>query len=148
MTGREFRQLVKLKARFALTSGVATAIYYGLYLALVYSGMAPVPANVSAYSVAVVVNFLLQKRFIFDLRRRTRTAFLLSILVSLGGIGLSTALIWWLGHYAFFNRYEPLKVLTVSGLLFLYNFYGKRLSFERRLVEKLPNPATEQPPNP
>ena len=131
----KLKQLIRLKAKFALTSGLATAVYYALYLLMVYQGVEPVPANVIGYSLAVVVNFLLQKRYIFDLQRRVRTAFLYSVAVSVGGLGLSTLLIWWLGHYTFFNTYEPIKVLTVSGILFFYNFYGKRFSFERRLLD-------------
>ena len=131
----KLKQLIRLKAKFALTSGLATAVYYALYLLLVYQGIQPVPANVIGYSLAVVVNFVLQKRYIFDLQRRVRTAFLYSVAVSVGGLGLSTLLIWWLGHYTFFNTYEPIKVLTVSGILFFYNFYGKRFSFERRLLD-------------
>ena len=131
----KLKQLIRLKAKFVLTSGLATAVYYALYLLMVYQGVEPVPANVIGYSLAVVVNFLLQKRYIFDLQRRVRTAFLYSVAVSVGGLGLSTLLIWWLGHYTFFNTYEPIKVLTVSGILFFYNFYGKRFSFERRLLD-------------
>ena len=134
-----WKELVRLKAKFALTSGLATAVYYGLYLLLVYLGAVPVVANLIGYSSAVVVNFLLQRRYIFELQRRARTAFLYSIAVSVGGLALSTLLVWWLGHYSFFNSYEPLKVLTVSGLLFFYNFYGKRFSFERRFVKQPDN---------
>ena len=128
-------KLAKLKARFALTSGLATLLYNGLYLLLVYNWLASVPAHVIAYAIAIVANFLLQKRYIFDLQRRVSTAFLLAMTVSAGGLGLSTLLIWWLSQYAFFNTYEPLKSLTVSGILFFYNFYGKRFSFERRLLD-------------
>ena len=87
-----------------------------------------------AYSLAVLLNFILQKLFIFESRRKTSVSFIMSVAVSVGGLGLSTLFVWLLGHWEFFNRYELLKVMTVSGILFFYNFFLKRYAFERRFV--------------
>ena len=62
-------RLFLLQVRFAASGIVATAVDYGLYLFLVNRVLAPVPANVVSYSIAVVVNFMLQRRFVFELKR-------------------------------------------------------------------------------
>ncbi len=128
------RELVRLKLRFALTSALATAVDYGLYLLLVYTWLEPVPSHVISYSVAVLVNFSLQKRFIFTLERKLSHAFVLAMAVSGGGLVLGTLLIWVLTQHPFFDHYQYVTKLCVTGILFFYNFYMKRYAFERRFL--------------
>ncbi|RMF24866.1 MAG: GtrA family protein [Bacteroidetes bacterium] len=127
------KALLLQKARFAATSSVATAVDYGLYVLLVYTVLPPVWSNVVSFSVAVGVNFWLQKRFVFTLRRRLSRAFLLAMAVSAGGLALSTGLIWGFGQHPFLAAHQYLNKLLVTGIVFFYNFYLKRYAFERRL---------------
>lgn len=126
-------ELVRLKARFFVTSGISTLLYWGAYFLFrdVFL-MNPVLSNVLGYLLAVLLNFTLQKLFIFDLNRSQRDAFLMSIAVSIGGLGLSTLFVFLLSKLSFFQQYELLMVMTVSGVLFFYNFYLKRYSFEKK----------------
>ncbi len=121
------------KIKFATTSAVATAVDYSLYLILVNYLFSPVIANIIAASCGMLINFLLQKRFIFSLERRTSAAFAWSVTFSLIGIGLSTTLIFYLNKIAFFAQYQFITKLLAMGLIFLYNFYTKRFAFERKL---------------
>lgn len=89
-------RFVAEKLPFALTGFVATAINYGLYLLLVDRYLPYLPATVVAYASSVVLNFFMQYYFVFELRRSLRSAFLLSMLVSLGGLLLDAALVSWL----------------------------------------------------
>ena len=131
----QLRDLVRLLARFFVTSGISTLVYWGGYLGLRdHTGFSAVVANVVAYSGAVLLNFTLQKFFIFESRRSTSASFLWSVAVSVGGLGLSTFLVWLLGFAPFFADHELPKVMLVSGLLFFYNFFLKRFAFERRFV--------------
>ncbi len=127
-------RLFLLKGRFALTSSVATAIDYVLYLVLVHSWLPPVSANVVSYSCGMVVNFMLQKRFVFTLQRSVSRAFLLAILVSLGGMALSTGIIYFLSKIEFFISRQYLAKLGATGIVFFYNFYLKRFVFEKRFI--------------
>jgi putative flippase GtrA len=131
---QKIKELLRLKVRFALTSSVATLLDYGLYLALVYTILPPVSSNIISYSIAVLINFTLQKRFIFDLQRKVYAAFLLSIAVSLGGLLLSTGIIFSLSQMAFFSRYQFITKLVATALVFFYNFYLKRYAFEKRFL--------------
>ncbi len=127
-----FRKLFLMKAKFAMSGLVATSIDYVLYLVLVDRIFSPVVSNIVSYSVAVVVNFLLQKRFVFEQKRSTSQAFIGAMLVSLGGLLISTGLIYWLSGYPFFAERQYLAKLLVTGTVFFYNFYFKRFAFERR----------------
>lgn len=128
------KKLFFLKVKFAITSLVATAVDYGLYLALVSSVFSPVPSNVISYSCGMVVNFFLQKQYVFDLRRKVYNAFLLATAVSLGGLVLSTTIIWTLNHWPFFQVHQYVTKLCATGLVFFYNFYLKRFVFEKRFL--------------
>jgi putative flippase GtrA len=82
----------------------------------------------------MIVNFFLQKRFVFALQRKVHTAFILAIVVSLGGIALGTLIIWALNHWPFFQVHQYITKLCATGLVFFYNFYLKRFVFEKRFL--------------
>jgi putative flippase GtrA len=128
------RSLLKLKARFAMSGAVATSVDYVLYLLLANRVFTPVLSNLISYSCSVVLNFLMQKRFVFSLQGSARRAFLLSVLVSLGGLGLSTGIIYGLNTMPFFAKYQPITKLCATGIVFFYNFYLKRYVFEHKFI--------------
>lgn len=125
-------ELAGKKARFAVGGAIGTGVDYLIYFTLFEQGVAPVKAQIVAYSVSVVVNFLFQKYFVFEQKGSTRATFLWSMLVSLGGLVLSATIIYVLNLYAFFQEYQIIAKLLTTGLVFFYNFYCKRYVFERR----------------
>ncbi|CAH1001036.1 hypothetical protein LEM8419_02009 [Neolewinella maritima] len=118
------------KLPFALTGLVATVINYGLYLFLVHRYLPPLPATLIAYSSSVVLNFFLQRYFVFELRRSLRSAFLLSMVVSVGGLALDAAIVWGLHYFPLLGDREWGIKLVATGIVFFYNYYGKRRVFE------------------
>lgn len=129
------RKLLFLKVRFALSGLVATSVDYGLYLALVDRLFTPVGSNIISYSCAVIINFLMQKRFVFNLRGSVTRAFTGSMIVSLVGLLLSTLLVFLLTKIEFLDQRQYLLKLIATGIIFFYNFYMKRYVFERRFIE-------------
>lgn len=134
MTWSKIKELFFLKARYAMGGGVATGIDYLIYFSLVDRFLSPVWSQVVAYSCSVVVNFLIQKRFVFKLSRSTKSAFGLSLLVSLGGLLLSTAIIYALNLNTFFRSNQIVTKLLTTAVVFFYNFYFKRYVFEKRFI--------------
>lgn len=132
------KALLLLKLRFALSGLVATLVDYGLYLLLVGRFLGPAAANVASYSCSMVLNFVLQRRFVFTLKRSVGRAFVLSMTVSLGGLLLSTLIVHSLSQLGFFAQRQYLTKLVATGTVFFYNFYLKRLVFERRLFDVEP----------
>jgi putative flippase GtrA len=129
------RKLLFLKIKFALSGLVATSVDYGLYLALVDRFFTPVVSNIISYSFAVIINFLMQKRFVFTLKGSVARAFTGSVIVSLAGLLLSTLLVFMLTKVQFLDQRQYLLKLIATGLIFFYNFYMKRFVFERRFVD-------------
>lgn len=123
---------VREKIPFALTGLVATGVNFGVYLLLVDRVLPPGPATVIAYGSSVVLNFFLQRYFVFELRRSLHSAFVLSMLVSLGGMALDWLIVSGLHWYPLLGEREWAIKLAATGVVFFYNFYGKRRVFEGR----------------
>ncbi|HMQ89054.1 MAG: GtrA family protein [Lewinellaceae bacterium] len=127
--------LFKLKARYATTSAMATAAEYGIYAALIYwLLLQPTAAHVISYTCSMLINFVLQRFFVFDVRRKVRTVFLIAALVSLGAITLSSVLFIGLTSLPFFAKNHFLAKGIATGIVFFYNFYLKRYAFEKRFL--------------
>lgn len=129
-----FKKLLLLKAKFASSSAIATAVDYTLYLVLVNNLFSPVVSNIFSASTGMMINFFLQKRYIFQLNRKMSHAFIMSIGVSIGGIMLGTLFIYLLNKFTFFATHQYITKLLVTGIIFFYNFYFKRYSFEKKFI--------------
>lgn len=136
MTRQQLAKLFLLKAKYATASAFASGVDWLFYLALVYWWMGEEKkalANFITYPIGVLVNFFLQKRFIFNMQRKLSVTFGLAMAVSAGGWALNSGLFFALMSVAFFNMNHLLTKLLVNGLVFFYNFYLKRYVFEKKL---------------
>ncbi|OAV45540.1 GtrA family protein [Lewinella sp. 4G2] len=121
---------VRGKIPFAMTGLVATGINYGVYLLLVDRYLPPGPATLIAYSSSVILNFFLQRYFVFELNRSLRSAFAWSMVVSAGGLLLDWLIIIGLHQFPLVGNEEWLIKLIATGIVFFYNYYLKRYVFE------------------
>lgn len=131
----KLKKLFLLKFKFALTSSVATAVDYFLYLVLVNNFFTPVVSNIISASCGMLINFFLQKRYVFKLERHVMLVFIMSVTISIVGIFLSTSIIYLLNKWAFFQEHQYITKLIATGIVFFYNFYLKRFSFEKRFFK-------------
>jgi putative flippase GtrA len=120
--------------KFASSSLLATIADYGLYLTLVNNFFSPVVSNIISAGTGMIINFALQKKYIFQLNRKLSHAFIMSVGVSIGGIIIGTLFIYLLNKNTFFNEHQYVTKLIVTGLVFFYNFYLKRFSFEKKFI--------------
>ena len=118
------------KIPFLMSGAVSTAISMGVYLLLVDRVLPPGPATIVAYGSSVIVNFFLQRYFVFELRRSVRSAFALSMMVSAGGMGLDWLIVTGLHRFPLLGAREWAIKLTAQVITFFYNFYAKRRVFE------------------
>ncbi|MEM1217811.1 MAG: GtrA family protein [Bacteroidota bacterium] len=134
---QKLKKLFFIQLRFALTSSMATLVDLGLWTLLTYLKLlAPETANIVSGFCGMVVNFFLQKRYVFDLQRKVSTAFIMALVVSLGGIALGTFIISLLVQIPFFTGdFQILAKLCATGIVFFYNFFLKRYVFEKRFFE-------------
>ena len=124
-------ELFLQQTKFAMSGLLATTTDYILYLFLVHNLFSPVPSNVISYSIAMVINFSLQEKFVFSLQGSVFKTFVMLVMVSVGGLLLSTAIVYGLTQNQFFWERQYLTKLIATMLVFFYNFYLKRLVFEK-----------------
>lgn len=127
-------ELFMMKVRFAMTSSVATMVDYILYQILVKYIFSPVVSNIISASVGMLINFVLHKKYIFKLNRSVKAAFLISLLVSIGGISLGTVIIKFLNGIELFDSNQYIIKAIATGIVFFYNFYMKRFAFEKKFL--------------
>ena len=123
-----------MKVKFAMSSSVATLVDYVLYQVLVRYLFSPVVSNLVSATVGMVINFFLQKKYIFELKRSVNIAFIISLLVSVGGIGISTIIIHFLNKSEMLAGNQYIIKAIATGTVFFYNFYLKRFAFEKRII--------------
>ena len=123
-----------MKVKFAMSSSVATLVDYVLYQVLVRYLFSPVVSNLVSATVGMVINFFLQKKYIFELKRSVNIAFIISLLVSVGGIGISTIIIHFLNKSEMLAGNQYIIKAIATGTVFFYNFYMKRFAFEKRFI--------------
>ena len=129
-----FISLVKLKLKFAGSSAIATAVDFALYLVLVGRFFAPVTSNIISAGVGMLINFFLQKAYVFDVNRKVSEAFIISLTTSIVGIGFSTLIVYLLNMMPFFQDFQFITKTIATGIIFFYNFYLKRFAFEKRFL--------------
>lgn len=127
-------ELFMMKARFAMSSSIATTVDYILYQILVKYIFSPVVSNIISASVGMLINFFLHKKYIFKLNRSVKAAFLISLLVSIGGISIGTYIIKLLNGIEFFNGNQYIIKAIATATVFFYNFYMKRFAFEKKFI--------------
>ncbi|MEJ6614454.1 MAG: GtrA family protein [Saprospiraceae bacterium] len=123
-----------MKVKFAMSSSVATLVDYVLYQVLVRYLFSPVVSNLISATVGMVINFFLQKKYIFELKRSVNIAFIISLFVSVGGIGISTIIIHFLNKSEMLAGNQYIIKAIATGTVFFYNFYLKRFAFEKRII--------------
>lgn len=134
---QKLKKLFFLKVKYATASATATTVDYILYFILFnIFGLPKTLSNFISYPVGVVVNFALQKKYIFSMTRGLKTTFGLAMLVSAGGWAMNATIFYFLMEIPFFQTggWHWVAKIIVNGIIFFYNFYGKRYVFEKRFL--------------
>ena len=118
------------KIKFGMTSTIATAVDHIIYLVLI-KYIIESKAHFISYAIGMITNFLLQKRFVFMLKRKVYAAFVLSVTFSIIGLFAGTFLIHTFAKIDFFGDHKYYNKLLVTLIIFIYNFYTKRFAFEK-----------------
>jgi len=134
LTPSKIFDLLKLKLQFGFASLLATGIDYTVFLVLVNINIQAVTAHYISASIGMLVNFIVQNKYVFLRERALLNVFVLSMAVSIFGIVLGGFLMGWIQKFTFWNSHLYLAKLLVTGSVFFYNFYLKRYAFEKRFI--------------
>lgn len=130
-----FADRIKAMFRFGLTSALATVVDFLLFSFLFIDLMLIFYAEISAAFCGMVINFFMQKRFVFDLQRKAYAAFFLSLGFSFVVMFLGAFLIQFLTDNWFAEMIIAAKLIVI-GFKFALNFFSKRWVFERKIFRR------------
>lgn len=114
--------------KFFSTSLIATFVDLLLYILLI-SILSPVLSHFISATFGMIINFLLQRKWVFNATRGIKISFFLSLLFSIGGIFLGGLMIYLLVMLTFFAQNPIYAKITVMGIVFIYNYQTKKIAF-------------------
>lgn len=114
--------------RYLVAGGAAFAVDFGLLYFLTESlKVHYLLSTVIAYTVGLIITYLLSIYWIFDKRRARNWILELAIFALIGIVGLGlTSLSMWLLTDKFHVHYLFSKIIT-TGIVFVWNFIAKKL---------------------
>ncbi len=128
--------MLKSLAKFGASSVVATGADILLFT-FVFTQFLPVfESEILSGFIGMLINFVLQKRFVFHLQRNQYLAFFMSVGFSLFGLFLGGFLIQSLVKIELLATYLILPKLILTGFKFFFNYYTKRWVFEKKGLKK------------
>lgn len=114
--------------KFFTSSSIGTGVDFTIYTVLSTFLFPPV-ANLISAGAGMVTNYVIQRRFVFEASRSIPVSFILSVLFSLGGIGLGTLFIYILIHIPVMRQQPVLAKIISTAIIFFYNYETKKIAF-------------------
>lgn len=124
-------RIVLTVLKFATSSAIATLVDLCLFLFVLSPIMDVFWAEFIAGFVGMTINFFLQKKYVFDLKRNAYYAFALSLGFSLVALILGSYLMKALTLIDLFALYLIVPKIIVVSFKFCFNFLTKRWIFEK-----------------
>ncbi len=81
-----------------------------------------------AFSVAVIINYILCKKFVFQVQNKSRKAFILFVVTSIIGLSINQLCMWFLVEFLFWH-YLLAKILA-TAIVTLWNYATKKKVLE------------------
>jgi len=116
---------------------IAFLVDYGLFLLLTeVCRVHYLVANVAAFLVSVLVNYILSVKFVFDVdkRRGAGTQFLFFTAMSAVGLGINELMLWLLS--GLLPIPTSVSKLVATAVVMVYNFVTRKLFLERKEGER------------
>ena len=130
----KYKDIIYSIGKFATSSAVASVVDLVLFTFVLTKifNLEIFTAEIIAGFVGMVINFILQKRFVFYLQRNLYVAFSLSIGFSLIALFLGGFAIKYLVTIPIFSSYLIIPKVMVMGSKFFFNYLTKRWVFEKK----------------
>ena len=127
------KKLIKQGLKFCVVGVICTIIDFGtLILLREVFGVNYLVANVAAFTVSVIVNYILSMRYVFQGKKNTSKVreFVVFVILSAIGLGLNELLMW-VSVTNFGLNYIVGKVIA-TAIVMVYNFFSKKICLEEK----------------
>ena len=126
--------------KFGLGSVVATVVDLLLFVFVFSPILSPFYAYLAAAAIGISVNFLIQKLFIFEMKKSVYSTFLLSVSASIITTFIGAFLIEEFVEWSILKEnleethVKTVAYILVTGIRFFLNFFSKKYIFERKFI--------------
>lgn len=123
------------KVKFGIGSLFSTTLDYAIFFSLLWAdfGLEIGLIQGIALSISIASNFIIQRNLIFLKVRGLVASLGWSLSFSLTSVVLSSLLAQWLNSFPFFNENPIFIKLLITAIFFLFNYYTKQFSFEKKV---------------
>ncbi len=127
-----YKKLAITITKFATSSAIATAVDICLFMFVFYPILNIFLAEFFSGFIGMIINFYLQKKYVFKLNRNAYIAFSLSIFFSLIALLIGSLLMKGLVTIPILATYVIIPKIMVIGFKFFFNFFTKKWIFEKK----------------
>lgn len=129
MTSR--RQLIEQFARFLVVGGLSFAVDFGLFTTFVWLGAPHIPANVVSFSLSVILNYILTRKYVFDASDSVsvRKEFTYYVILNVIALGLNTLVLEIC--VSLFGLSPIWGKIIATAIVLVYNFISRKILLER-----------------
>lgn len=122
LNGAKYVQVVK----FAVAGAIGAGIEISTYIYLVdFVGLYYLTANVIAISLAIIVNYFISQKWVFDCGRHSkRKEFTVFIMVSVVSLLFNQLIMWGLVDHV--ELEDKISKLIAIGTVAFFNFFAKK----------------------
>lgn len=127
------KKLIKQGLKFCVVGIICTIIDFAVLILLrEVFGVNYLIANIVAFTVSVIVNYILSMRYVFRGKKDLSKVkeFIIFVILSAIGLGLNEFLMW-LCVSNFGMNYILGKVIA-TGIVMVYNFFSKKIFLEEK----------------
>ena len=123
------------KIKFGMGSLFSTSLDYAIFFGLLWAdfGLEIGFIQAIALSISIGSNFIIQRNLIFQKVRGLVASMGWSLTFSFISVVLSSLLAQWLDTFPFFHEYPIFIKLLITAVFFLFNYYTKQYSFEKKV---------------
>ena len=125
------KDLVRQFGRFLIVGGISFCFDFGIFTALYRLGVPHLLASVVSFTLSVVVNYVLTRKYVFDSSKDVdvRKEFVYYLLLNFVALGLNTLILYistdLLGTSAYFGK------IAATAIVLVFNFITRKMLIER-----------------
>ena len=117
--------MIKQIVNFGIAGVITTIVDIGLYWVLIYIGVDYLLANVLAFSISVILNYILNMRYVFEGSGNAKRDFIIFVSLSIIGLLLNELIVWFASNVLG----KQLVKIAATGVVMCYNFISRKLVF-------------------
>lgn len=124
--------IIRQFGRFLIVGGLSFTMDFGLFTLLYFIGVPYLIASITSFSLSVILNYWLSRKFVFDVQEGVSIAkeFTAYAALNVIALGLNTLILYVCAEFLGFN--PIIGKIIATGVVLIFNFITRKA-----LIEKL-----------